>query len=117
MDRNKKIGEKGEKIASDYLVKEGYEIAEKNWRSRHHEIDIIATKNNTYIFIEVKTRLTTKLGMPEESITKSKIRSVTQAAGVYLLNKQYKNVRFDVIAIYLPPNGEMDFLHIKDAFY
>jgi Holliday junction resolvase-like predicted endonuclease len=55
--------------------------------------------------------------MPEESISVSKIRSVTEAARIFLYDKQYKDIRFDVIAIVLPSEGDMDFLHIKDAFY
>ena len=117
MNRNRIIGEKGEKIAVEYLIKEGYEILELNWTSGHKEIDIITKKDEIYIFIEVKTRTNTKLGMPEESISKLKIQSVTDAARVYLYDKIYKDIRFDVIAICLTPNEEMDFLHIKDAFY
>lgn len=117
MDRNRRIGEKGEKIAKDYLVSQGYEILELNWRHGHKEIDIIARKEECLIFFEVKTRITLSQGMPEESISNAKIRSVTDAAREYLYDKQFKDIRFDVIAIYLPPEGEMDFLHIRDAFY
>jgi putative endonuclease len=41
MSRNRNIGEKGEKIALDYLRKEGYEIIATNWTAGHKEIDII----------------------------------------------------------------------------
>lgn len=117
MDRNRRIGEKGEKIAKDYLLSHGYEILEQNWRVGHKEIDIIARKDDCIVFFEIKTRINLSQGMPEESISNAKIRSVTDAAREYLYDKTYKDVRFDVIAIYLPPEGEMDFLHIHDAFY
>jgi putative endonuclease len=117
MSTNRNIGKKGEKIALDYLIHEGYEIIEQNWTIGHKEIDIIAKKDGCYIFIEVKTRKSIRQGMPEESISQSKIRSVTEAARIFLYDKIYKDVRFDVIAIYLPEESPMDFLHIKDAFY
>lgn len=117
MSRNRNIGEKGEKIALDYLRKEGYEIIATNWTAGHKEIDIITKKDNCFVFFEIKTRISLKNGMPEESISTSKIRSVTEAARIFLYDKQYKDIRFDVIAIVLPSEGDMDFLHIKDAFY
>lgn len=117
MSRNRKIGEKGEKIAVDYLIQQGFEILELNWTTGHKEIDIIAKQDNDYIFIEVKTRTSLKLGMPEESISQRKINSVTSAAEIYLRDKTYRDIRFDVISIYIPSHGEMNFLHIKDAFY
>ena len=117
MSRNRNIGDKGENIAIDYLQKEGYEIIATNWTTGHKEIDIITRKDNCYIFFEIKTRTSLKQGMPEESISIGKIKSVTEAARVFLYDKQYKDIRFDVISIVLPSDGEMDFLHIRDAFY
>ncbi len=117
MSRNRNIGEKGEKIALEYLMDAGYEIVATNWTSGHKEIDIITKNEECYVFFEVKTRMSLKQGMPEESISRSKICSVTEAARIFLYDKKYRDIRFDVIAIYLPPEGEMDFLHIKDAFY
>ncbi len=55
--------------------------------------------------------------MPEESISESKIRSVTEAARVYLYDKSYKDIRFDVISILFKNELEYDMLHIQDAFY
>ena len=117
MNRKRRIGENGEKIALDYLLKQGYEILEQNWTSGHKEIDIITRKDECIVFVEVKTRTSLFQGMPEESLSNGQIRSVTEAARIYLYDKEYKDIRFDVIAIYLPPDGEMDFLHIRDAFY
>ena len=104
-------------MALDYLQKQGYEIVELNWTSGHKEIDIIAKENDFYIFFEIKTRTTTTLGHPEESISQGKIRSVMDAARIYLYDKKYKDVRFDVIAIYMPYDKEPELLHIRDAFY
>lgn len=76
-------------------------MVERNWRSGHKEIDLICTFEDLYIFVEVKTRTNVRQGLPEESISESKIRSVTEAAQVYLREKQYKDIRFDVVSIIL----------------
>jgi putative endonuclease len=117
MSRNKNLGKKGEDLAADFLIKNGYNILERNWRSGHQEIDIISSHEQTLIFIEVKTRNTNKNGMPEESISESKIRSVTSAALKYLEGKNILRIRFDVISIRLHTQPEPEIFHIRDAFY
>lgn len=117
MNTNRKIGEKGELIAQTYLSALGLEILEINWRTGHKEIDVICKENDIYIFIEVKTRTTLKQGMPEESISTGKIKSVTDASQVYLYDKKYKDIRFDVISIVLKNEEDYELLHIRDAFY
>jgi putative endonuclease len=117
MSRNRKIGNLGEEIATNYLIGQGYEIVEKNWTTGHKEIDIITRKNDIFVFIEVKTRTSLKQGMPEESISTKKISSVTEAARIYLFDKKYKDIRFDVVSIFLPQNATHELLHIQDAFY
>jgi putative endonuclease len=117
MDTNRKIGEKGEYLAEQFLISNGYAILDRNWRVGHKEIDIICKQEDLYIFVEVKTRTSVRQGMPEESISASKITSVTEAARIYLYEKQYKDIRFDVISIILKKNEDFEILHIKDAFY
>ncbi|MCU0320954.1 MAG: YraN family protein, partial [Chitinophagaceae bacterium] len=59
---NKNTGNKGEAIATNWLVEKDYIILYNNWRYKQTEVDIIATKNNCLHFIEVKTRTNTKFG-------------------------------------------------------
>lgn len=117
MNNNRKTGEKGESRAAEYLGAKGYTIVEKNWRTGHKEIDLICFNDDVYIFVEVKTRWSIVQGMPEESVSESKIRSVTEAARIYLYDKKYRDIRFDVIAIIFDKNGSEEILHIEDAFY
>lgn len=58
-------------------------------------------KEGIYIFVEVKTRTNLKMGMPESAISYTKIKNVTEASQVFLIDKQYKDIRFDVISIIL----------------
>lgn len=117
MQHNKIFGNQGEHIAKEYLIEHGYQVLEMNWTHGHKEIDLIAFKDHMYIFIEVKTRQSTMYGMPENSINRKKIQSVTQAALIYLRDKSYRDIRFDVMSIIINQGVVIDFLHIKDAFY
>ena len=56
MHTNRKIGEKGESIAAQFLLDKGFVIVERNWRTGHKEIDLICKQADIYIFVEVKTR-------------------------------------------------------------
>ena len=54
----------GEDIAIDYLRRKGYVILDRNWRSGHREIDIVARKDDTVVFVEVKARANAFYGNP-----------------------------------------------------
>lgn len=97
------FGRLGENISTDYLIKKGYKIIDKNFLCRQGEIDIIAVDKNEIVFIEVKTRTSLKYGNPIEAINKNKIKHIYNTAKYYLhINSlQDKFVRFDVIEIYI----------------
>lgn len=75
MSDKKNIGNMGEDMACDFLEKEGYTIIKNNYRKTIGEIDIVAKKNNTIHFIEVKTRSLSSLetfGLPQDAVSRSK---------------------------------------------
>ena len=107
---NQATGKKGEQIAASFLIDNGYEIQEKNWRHHHLEVDIIASKNGRLHIVEVKTRNSTRYGHPEESITKNKMKFLKNAAEAYQYqHKQWLYLQFDVIAITLISDIETEF--------
>ena len=63
-NQQQKFGEKGESLAARFLKKNGYKILEQNYRTKLGEIDIIATERKTIVFVEVKTRKSTRYGSP-----------------------------------------------------
>ena len=79
----KKMGMLGEKIASQYLEKEGYFIIEKNFSCKQGEIDIIAkdTKSKELVFLEVKTRTNYKYGKPVEAVDEKKQKHYLSDSG------------------------------------
>ncbi len=117
MGKNRKTGQHGETLAATFLSAQHYDILERNWTHGHKEIDLICHHEGTTVFVEVKTRRSTRMGLPEESVSEKKVQAVTAAAEEYLLLHPSRDIRFDVIAIVLLPGREPDILHIRDAFY
>lgn len=100
-----KIGKLGEKKAVDYLRKK-FNIIATNYRTKVGEIDIIAKKGETIIFIEVKSRTSDLKGKPYEAVTSSKIKHLQRAINYYLSqNKLYPSSwRIDVVSIEFASN-------------
>lgn len=110
-------GKKGEAIALEHLVKNGFKIIDTNWQSSHKEIDIIAQKGNQLVIIEVKARKTAFFGEPEEFVTRSKQKLLIAAANHYLQkNNLDLEVRFDIVSV-LFKGEKYQVNHIEDAFY
>jgi putative endonuclease len=111
------LGKKGEDIAADFLLKNGYEILERNWRTGRDEIDIIARKDNLLVIVEVKTRSTDYYGEPEEAVTTKKQMFLVRATDKYVNENEIDDlIRYDIISIILK-SGNHTIHHIEDAFY
>jgi putative endonuclease len=100
---NRSIGQKGESVAAAYLEENGYIIIDRNYRTPHGEIDLIAAKGEAIAFIEVKTRTSNSLGPPEISITSRKIEHMHNAAEYFIQQhpEMSNDWRIDVITIQL----------------
>ena len=64
LSQNLETDKRGEDIATHFLIQKGYTIQERNWRHKHWEVDIIASKGTILHFIEVKTRTNMHYGYP-----------------------------------------------------
>lgn len=116
MSEHYELGKQGEQLAVDYLVKEGYKIVERNWRFQRAEIDIIASKQEKIISVEVKTRSSKDFGNPQDFVNSKKIKSMVLAMNQYVLMRNLDvEVRFDIIAI-TKNRTSFDIEHLKDAF-
>jgi putative endonuclease len=117
MAEHNDLGKKGEEMAIAHLRSKGYTILEQNWIFRKEEIDIIATKDNSLMIVEVKTRTSAYLEMPQAAVTKAKQRSMIKAASAYIEKHNIDmETRFDVISVVCNSKWErVD--HIEDAFY
>ena len=122
------IGRFGERAAEKHLLKKGYRISAKNYHASHYEIDIVAEDQNSIVFVEVKTRESKNAGIygsAAESVTYSKRSRTLSASRCYLYengNPEDKEIRFDVIEVYIrkikfsPFPVIENINHIEDAF-
>ncbi len=118
MASHNELGELGEEIAAQYLLRQGYKILCRNYYFNKAEIDIIAQKEaNTVVIVEVKTRNSDFFGDPQSFVTPSKIKLLVKAANEYIISKDMDvEVRFDIIAI-LKNQKEEKLEHFENAFY
>ena len=109
-------GNLGEDMAAKYLLEKGYTILHRNWRHKNWETDIIASKNATLHFIEVKTRRTTTFGHPEDDVSKKKMKNLMGAAEEFLiLYPNWKLIQFDILSITIEKNKQPEFFLIEDV--
>lgn len=115
MARHNDTGRWGEDTACAYLATKGYAIAERNWKSGHYEIDIIAFHGQRIVFVEVKTR-SDDGDDPLDAIDRRKALRLIKAAQAYITQRDINHeMQFDIIAI----NGNASdyrLEHIEDAF-
>lgn len=119
MAEHNDLGTWGEKLAADYLIRQGYTIKERDWRYNHRDLDLIAlTEDNTMlVIVEVKTRRGEGPLQPQQAVDKRKIRNLAYAANDYIhLNNVENDVRFDIISVIGTSRENAVIEHIKDAF-
>lgn len=84
-------GKQAENVAAKYLKSQGYEIIERNWRTRWCEIDIIAQKDGVIYFVEVKFRKHAYQGGGLDYITTKKLKQMQFAAEFWVQANNWQN--------------------------
>lgn len=108
------VGARQEQKAVEYLKEHEYQIMECNFRCRTGEIDVVANNNGYLVFVEVKYRKSSSMGLPEEAVDYKKMKRISRTAQFYLLKNHIpsdKPCRFDVITIL-----DKDISLIQNAF-
>ena len=117
MAQHNELGKKGEQLAVDFLLRNGYDIIERNYRFDKAEVDIIALKDNILAVVEVKTRSTLDFGNPQDFVKPKQIKNLVKAVDEYVIvNNLDLEVRFDIIAI-VKENKSYNIEHLENAFY
>lgn len=111
----RRAGPKGERLAEIFLRQKGYDILVRGFRALGGEIDLIAQRGNTAIFVEVKTATTGHFGPPESWVTPAKQTQIIKVATAYLQQRPDSASRFDVIAVDLTPSRPV-IRHYENAF-
>ena len=116
MAAHNELGKWGEELAANYLQDNGYEILERDWKSGHHDLDIVAKEGQTLVIVEVKTRRNRLFGDPEEAIDYRKRQSLQSAINHYVKSHRINiAVRFDIISIVGMMGTTPEIDHIKDV--
>lgn len=119
MSRTQQVGGLGERAAAELLINKGYEIVDRNFRSRYGEIDIIAVLAQYIVFVEVKTRKAQSMASGMEAVDRKKQRKIVKTAMQYLSEHQTNlQPRFDVISVVTKNNGSAigPLIHLENAF-
>ena len=119
MPDNRRIGKRGEKLAQNYLRRQGYAIIDSNWSCLEGELDIVARQADMLVFVEVKTRRDSSTEAALASITPSKRERLLRAAWRYLHDHDIDSDapwRLDVIAVALDGRNSSRIAHVEDAF-
>ena len=110
----------GERAAFFWLMRRGYVVVARAWRSARApgDLDIIAWKGDTLCFVEVKTRTTRDIAPAHFAVDERKRRTLRRLARHYIrqLPPGDFTTRFDILSIYLEPDQPADFEHLPDAF-
>ena len=124
------VGKAGEDAAVHWLEAKGFIIRDRNWRSHHREIDIIAESPQAVHIVEVKTRslpefcrsapldIASETLDPASAVDSRKQSRLVAAANHYIaLNHITKEVQFDIVAVILYPDGSPSIEYIPAAFF
>ena len=112
------FGQLAENLAEHMLRKKGYRIVERNLRLAGGELDLIAEKHGTLVFIEVKARRGNQFGGAPYAISTRKKQQIIKLALCYLSKHGLANTqcRFDAILVVGTQEHSPEVTHIEQAF-
>jgi putative endonuclease len=123
-DARRRTGQIAEDLVADHLATEGWNIIERNARTRYGELDLVALDGRVLVFIEVKgARADTSYG-PEKpilSIDFHKQRKVRRLGTAWMAERRqfppFDDIRFDAVGVILDRAGNpVEVEHIEGAF-
>ncbi len=121
-DARHHLGQLGEQLAAEHLERRGFQIIERNYRTRWGELDIVAYDGSTLAFCEVKTRrMSAGEGNPLDAVGTLKRSRVRKMAGRWLIERvdrpYAQSLRFDAIGVTFDRSGRLAGIeHLEGAF-
>jgi len=115
------LGLRGERIAEEWLVRKGWRVVERRFRSGHRDIDLVVERvgaeGRLIAFVEVKTRVSPAYGGPLGAVHWRKQREMARAARDWMSREKggAASFRFDVVGV-IYGQGPTEVVHIENAF-
>lgn len=115
------LGALGERIAARWLLRDGWQVVDRRWRSGRRDLDLVAIRDNVVAFVEVKTRRTTWSGGPVEAVNWRKQRELTRSAQAWLDQRGVLMApddavfRFDIVGV-VACRERVGVRHVEGAF-
>jgi putative endonuclease len=112
------MGRKGERLACRFLMKRGFDILARRYRTRLGEIDLIALEGSILAFVEVKTRASRAFGDPWEFVDWEKQQRLRLAAEEFLARHDLSQYayRFDIVSVIAPGARNQEIILYRNAF-
>ena len=113
-----RVGRQGEDLAEKHLKARGLRVLERNFRTRHGELDLVCRAGDTLVFVEVKTRKAGSRAAPHQALTPAKRARLARAAAEYLSAHGGWDApcRFDLVEVVAPGEPDQALRHIENAF-
>lgn len=117
MSARQQLGARGEALACEHLERLGYCVIARNVRVGRCELDVVATRGALVVFCEVRTRSSSALLDPAETIDRAKVGRVRRAAAEWLSSQElrFEQVRFDAVSVVLA-GATPELSYFEDAF-
>lgn len=111
------FGDVGERIAERWLRRQGFRVLQRRYVNGHRDIDLVAERDGTVVFVEVKARRDGRFGGPLEAVNWRKRRELTRSALVWIdrHGRPDEAYRFDVIGV-IVDGDRVRVRHVQDAF-
>ena len=111
------FGELGERIAERWLLRRGWRVVQRRFRSGHRDIDLVVERDGTVAFVEVKARKGTEFGGPINAVNYRKRRELSRSAKVWVdrHGREAESYRFDVVGV-LVSGAQVRVCHVENAF-
>lgn len=112
-------GREAEEAALEHLESRGLTLISRNFRCRLGEIDLVMLHGHSLVFVEVRSRRTSRFASAAESVDSRKQQKLARAAGFFLSRRpafRHHPVRFDVIALDGPSPDRYELQWVRDAF-
>jgi putative endonuclease len=111
------FGELGERIAERWLLRRGWRVVQRRFRSGRRDIDLVVERDGTVAFVEVKARKGAEFGGPVQAVNYRKRKQLERSAMAWIdrHGREAESYRFDVVGVLLD-GAEVRICHVENAF-